>query len=57
MLPGPPTVYHSLLTVEDKGKLATLRAGVTGAADIGGTGRNDTRPQVERPRRLLRQRP
>jgi acyl-CoA synthetase (AMP-forming)/AMP-acid ligase II len=34
MLPGPPTVYHSLLTVEDKGKLATLRAGVTGAADI-----------------------
>jgi acyl-CoA synthetase (AMP-forming)/AMP-acid ligase II len=34
MLPGPPTVYHSLLAVEDKGKLATLRAGVTGAADI-----------------------
>jgi HIP---CoA ligase len=34
MLPGPPTLYHSLLTVEDKGKLATLRAGVTGAADI-----------------------
>ena len=34
MLPGPPTVYHSLLAVKDKGKLATLRAGVTGAADI-----------------------
>jgi acyl-CoA synthetase (AMP-forming)/AMP-acid ligase II len=34
MLPGPPTLYHSLLTVEDKNKLATLRAGVTGAADI-----------------------
>ncbi|WP_374024478.1 FadD3 family acyl-CoA ligase [Mycobacterium sp. HNNTM2301] len=34
MLPGPPTLYHSLLTVADKSKLATLRAGVTGAADI-----------------------
>jgi acyl-CoA synthetase (AMP-forming)/AMP-acid ligase II len=34
MLPGPPTLYHSLLAVEDKDKLATLRAGVTGAADI-----------------------
>jgi acyl-CoA synthetase (AMP-forming)/AMP-acid ligase II len=34
MLPGPPTLYHSLLTVADKGKLATLRAAVTGAADI-----------------------
>lgn len=34
MLPGPPTLYHSLLTVPDKSKLATLRAGVTGAADI-----------------------
>jgi acyl-CoA synthetase (AMP-forming)/AMP-acid ligase II len=34
MLPGPPTLYHSLLAVEEKGKLATLRAGVTGAADI-----------------------
>ncbi len=34
MLPGPPTLYHSLLTVQDKTKLATLRAGVTGAADI-----------------------
>jgi len=34
MLPGPPTLYHSLLTVPDKAKLSTLRAGVTGAADI-----------------------
>jgi acyl-CoA synthetase (AMP-forming)/AMP-acid ligase II len=34
MLPGPPTLYHSLLAVTDKDKLATLRAGVTGAADI-----------------------
>jgi acyl-CoA synthetase (AMP-forming)/AMP-acid ligase II len=34
MLPGPPTLYHSLLAVRDKTKLATLRAGVTGAADI-----------------------
>ena len=34
MLPGPPTLYHSLLAVADKGKLTTLRAGVTGAADI-----------------------
>jgi acyl-CoA synthetase (AMP-forming)/AMP-acid ligase II len=34
MLPGPPTLYHSLLTVGDKDKLATLRAGVTGASDI-----------------------
>ncbi len=34
MLPGPPTLYHSLLTVADKRKLATLRAAVTGAADI-----------------------
>jgi acyl-CoA synthetase (AMP-forming)/AMP-acid ligase II len=34
MLPGPPTLYHSLLAVKDKSKLATLRAGVTGAADI-----------------------
>jgi HIP---CoA ligase len=34
MLPGPPTLYHSLLTVRDKSKLSTLRAGVTGAADI-----------------------
>jgi HIP---CoA ligase len=34
MLPGPPTLFHSLLTVADKSKLSTLRAGVTGAADI-----------------------
>jgi HIP---CoA ligase len=34
MLPGPPTLYHSLLTIGDKSKLSTLRAGVTGAADI-----------------------
>ena len=34
MLPGPPTLYHSLLAVADKSKLASLRAGVTGAADI-----------------------
>jgi HIP---CoA ligase len=34
MLPGPPTLYHSLLTVADKSRLATLRAGVTGAADV-----------------------
>jgi acyl-CoA synthetase (AMP-forming)/AMP-acid ligase II len=34
MLPGPPTLYHSLLTVQDKTKLSSLRAGVTGAADI-----------------------
>lgn len=34
MLPGPPTLYHSLLSVADKDRLATLRAGVTGAADI-----------------------
>jgi acyl-CoA synthetase (AMP-forming)/AMP-acid ligase II len=34
MLPGPPTLYHSLLTVGDQSALATLRAGVTGAADI-----------------------
>ncbi len=34
MLPGPPTLYHSLLTVRNKTRLSTLRAGVTGAADI-----------------------
>jgi len=34
VLPGPPTLYHSLLAVDDKSKLATLRVGVTGAADI-----------------------
>ncbi|MHA7652766.1 FadD3 family acyl-CoA ligase [Mycobacterium sp. ML4] len=34
MLPGPPTIYQSLLAVADKTRLSTLRAGVTGAADI-----------------------
>jgi HIP---CoA ligase len=34
VLPGPPTLYHALLGVADKSKLATLRVGVTGAADI-----------------------
>ncbi len=34
MLPGPPTLYHSLLSVLDKRRLASLRAAVTGAADI-----------------------
>jgi acyl-CoA synthetase (AMP-forming)/AMP-acid ligase II len=34
MLPGPPTLYHSLLGVDDKAGLSTLRAAVTGAADI-----------------------
>ena len=34
MLPGPPTLYHSLLNIRDKSRLASLRAGVTGAADI-----------------------
>jgi HIP---CoA ligase len=34
MLPGAPTLYHSLLSVPDKQRLSTLRAGVTGASDI-----------------------
>jgi acyl-CoA synthetase (AMP-forming)/AMP-acid ligase II len=34
MLPGPPTLYQTLLNVTEKDKLSTLRAGVTGAADI-----------------------
>ncbi|MCX4090849.1 FadD3 family acyl-CoA ligase [Nocardia sp. alder85J] len=36
MLPGPPTLYHSLLEAAAEGKydLSTLRAAVTGAADI-----------------------
>jgi acyl-CoA synthetase (AMP-forming)/AMP-acid ligase II len=34
MLPGPPTLYHSLLTAQGKRDLSTLRAAVTGAADI-----------------------
>lgn len=31
MLPGPPTLYPSLLAVHDKSTLSTLRAGVTGS--------------------------
>ena len=38
MLPGPPTLYHSLLEVardpRARARLATLRAAVTGSADI-----------------------
>ena len=34
MLPGPPTLYHSLLEVEQKDRLASLRAAVTGSSDI-----------------------
>lgn len=36
MLPGPPTLYHSLLAARAKGgrDLSSLRAAVTGAADI-----------------------
>jgi HIP---CoA ligase len=34
VLPGPPTLYHSLLAVPDKASLGSLRVGVTGAADI-----------------------
>jgi acyl-CoA synthetase (AMP-forming)/AMP-acid ligase II len=34
MLPGPPTLYHSLLTAEGNRDLSSLRAAVTGAADI-----------------------
>jgi HIP---CoA ligase len=38
MLPGPPTLYHSLLEVAKqdgaKSRLATLRAAVTGSSDI-----------------------
>jgi acyl-CoA synthetase (AMP-forming)/AMP-acid ligase II len=36
VLPGPPTLYHSLLTAQADGKhdLSTLRVAVTGAADI-----------------------
>ncbi len=34
MLPGPPTVYHSLLNAQGKHDLSSLRAAVTGAADI-----------------------
>ncbi|GAA5052000.1 FadD3 family acyl-CoA ligase [Nocardia callitridis] len=34
MLPGPPTLYHSLLAVRGERDLSSLRAAVTGAADI-----------------------
>ena len=35
MLPGPPTLYQSLLAVADRElDLSSLRAGVTGAADV-----------------------
>jgi acyl-CoA synthetase (AMP-forming)/AMP-acid ligase II len=34
MLPGPPTLYHSLLAARDRRDLSSLRAAVTGAADI-----------------------
>ena len=34
MLPGPPTLYHSLLAATGTRDLSSLRAAVTGAADI-----------------------
>jgi acyl-CoA synthetase (AMP-forming)/AMP-acid ligase II len=34
MLPGPPTLYHSLLAARGSRDLSSLRAAVTGAADI-----------------------
>jgi acyl-CoA synthetase (AMP-forming)/AMP-acid ligase II len=34
MLPGPPTLYHSLLEARSERDLSSLRAAVTGAADI-----------------------
>ena len=34
MLPGPPTLYHSLLAASKDRDLSSLRAAVTGAADI-----------------------
>ncbi|MFV2174610.1 FadD3 family acyl-CoA ligase [Actinomadura sp. LOL_016] len=34
MLPGPPTLYHSLLEAKNDRDLSSLRAAVTGAADI-----------------------
>jgi acyl-CoA synthetase (AMP-forming)/AMP-acid ligase II len=34
MLPGPPTLYHSLLAAPRDRDLSSLRAAVTGAADI-----------------------
>ncbi|MBO2447649.1 FadD3 family acyl-CoA ligase [Actinomadura barringtoniae] len=34
MLPGPPTLYHSLLEARGRRDLSSLRCAVTGAADI-----------------------
>jgi acyl-CoA synthetase (AMP-forming)/AMP-acid ligase II len=34
MLPGPPTLYHSLLAARGDRDLSSLRAAVTGSADI-----------------------
>jgi HIP---CoA ligase len=34
VLPGPPTLYHSLLSAKDDRDLSTLRVAVTGSADI-----------------------
>ncbi|MEU9288606.1 FadD3 family acyl-CoA ligase [Streptomyces sp. NPDC048275] len=34
VLPGPPTLYHSLLSAQGGRDLSTLRVAVTGAADI-----------------------
>ena len=34
MLPGPPTLYHSLLSADAGHDLSSLRAAVTGSADI-----------------------
>ena len=34
VLPGPPTLYHSLLAARDRRDLSSLRLAVTGAADI-----------------------
>jgi acyl-CoA synthetase (AMP-forming)/AMP-acid ligase II len=34
MLPGPPTLYHALLAARGSRDLSSLRAAVTGAADI-----------------------
>jgi acyl-CoA synthetase (AMP-forming)/AMP-acid ligase II len=34
MLPGPPTLYQSILNVPDRGDLSSLRLAVTGAAPV-----------------------
>jgi acyl-CoA synthetase (AMP-forming)/AMP-acid ligase II len=34
VLPGPPTLYQSILNVEDRGDLSSLRLAVTGAAVV-----------------------